>query len=221
MSISWFSALAQEIKPTPQISVVGEGKVKVVPDQATISVTVETRGANATDVKKQNDASTNKVIEFIKKSGLPKSDVQTQRVSLSPQYDSDKKKYSYIASQTIEILLKNLDQYDTLMSGLIDAGINRINKVEFQSSQLEVYQSEARKLAIREAKRKADDYVLAIGQKVGKAMTINDNTQVIYPQVPQYKLMRAAAEDSPQNNDTLAIGEINITANVSVTFFLE
>jgi uncharacterized protein YggE len=46
---------AQETKPVPQISVSGEGKVKVTPDQAAILITVETKGANAKDVKKEND----------------------------------------------------------------------------------------------------------------------------------------------------------------------
>ena len=146
---------AQEVKPIPQISVSGEGKVKVVPDQAFISVTVETKGNNATSVKKQNDETIEKVIQFIKKIKLPKEDVQTKRISLNPQYDYEKKKHNYNATQTLEILLKDLAQYDVLMEGLVDAGINRINTVEFKTSQLTQYQSEARKLAMKEAKQKA------------------------------------------------------------------
>jgi uncharacterized protein YggE len=99
---------AQEVKPIPQIAVSGEGKVKAVPDQAFISVTVETKGTNATSVKKQNDETVEKVIQFIRKSNLPKEDVQTKRISLNPQYDYEKKKHTYNATQTIEILLKNL-----------------------------------------------------------------------------------------------------------------
>jgi uncharacterized protein YggE len=33
-----------QVKQVPQINVSGEGKVKVIPDQATITVTVETKG---------------------------------------------------------------------------------------------------------------------------------------------------------------------------------
>ncbi|HEX8563328.1 MAG TPA: SIMPL domain-containing protein [Flavobacterium sp.] len=213
-------ATAQEMKPMPFINVSGEGKVKVTPDQATISVTVETKGNNAADVKKQNDAAVEKVVQFLKKN-LPKEDVQTQRVALNPQYDYDKKKYNYMASQTIEILLKNLDRYDMIMAGLIDSGINRINKVEFQSSKLEMHQSEARKLAIKDAKAKAEDYVSVLGQRVGKAFTINDNTQVYYPQPMYMAEMKANAADGGEVRETVAIGEINITANVTASFVLE
>lgn len=212
---------AQEIKPIPQIAVTGEGKVKATPDQATISVAVETKGANSNDVKKQNDAAIESVLQFIRKMNLPKEDVMTQRVSLNPQYDYAKKKNTYNATQTIEIFLRDLNKYDALMEGLTDAGINRINKVEFQSSKLAQHQSAARKLAMREAKLKAEDYVSVLGQKVGKAHMINDNTQVYYPQ-PMYTMsaMKSEAADA-MPRETLAIGEINITANVTVSFVLD
>ncbi|HLA56107.1 MAG TPA: SIMPL domain-containing protein [Flavobacterium sp.] len=211
---------AQETKQIPQINVSGEGKVKAVPDQAFISVSVDTKGNNATDVKKQNDIVVEKVIQAIKKSKLPKEDVQTQRISLNPQYDYDKKKYTYNATQTIQILLKDLSQYDGLMEELINAGINRITNVEFRSSKIDQLKSEARKLAMKEAKLKAEDYVSVLGQKVGKALTISDNTQVYYPQ-PMYQMKAMANGDASEQRETLAIGEIDITANVNVSFILD
>jgi uncharacterized protein YggE len=211
----------QEIKQVSQISVNGEGKVKVVPDQATIAVTVETKGNNAKDVKKQNNEKIEAVLKFIKKMNLAPADYKTQRVSLNPQYDYEKKKHSYNATQTIEILLKDLSKYDELMEGLVDEGINRIDNVTFQSSKLAQYQSEARKLAMKEAKLKAEDYVSVLGQKVGRAMTISDNSQTYYPQ-PVYAAMKTMEiSDSIAPRETLAVGEINITANVSVSFILE
>jgi hypothetical protein len=117
--------------------------------------------------------------------------------------------------------LKDLSKYDELMEGLVGEGINRIDNVTFQSSKLAQYQSEARKLAMKEAKLKAEDYVSVLGQKIGKAITISDNSQTYYPQ-PVYGAMKTMAMDSEAApRETLAIGEINITANVSVNFILE
>jgi uncharacterized protein YggE len=211
---------AQELKLLPQISVSGEGKIKAIPDQVFISIAVETKGTNATDVKKQNDATIEKALQFITKFKVPKSDVQTKSISLNPQYDYEKKKRNYNATQTIEILLKTITQYDGLMEGLVDAGINRINGVEFKTSKLIEYQSEARKLAMKEAKSKAEDYVFVLGQKVGKAITITDNTQNFYPQ-PMYAMKTMAMDQEVATRETLAIGEINITAKVNVSFLLE
>ena len=212
----------QEIKQVPQINVNGEGKVRVVPDQVTILATIETKGNNAKDVKKQNDEKMEAVLKFIKKMNLSPADYKTQRVSLNPQYDYEKKKHNYNATQTIEILLKDLSKYDELMEGLVDEGINRIDNVIFQSSKLEQYQSEARKLAMKEAKLKAEDYVSVLGQKVGRAMTISDNSQNFIPQPIRYAAMKTMEmSDSQAPRETLAVGEINITANVSVSFILE
>jgi uncharacterized protein YggE len=223
-AICLFTVLAysQEVKPIPQINVSGEGKIKVVPDQVTILATVETKGTNAKEVKKLNDQQMEAVLKLVKSMNLAPADYKTKRVSLNPQYDYEKKKHTYNATQTIEILLKDLSKYDELMEGLVDQGINRIDNVTFQSSKLAQYQSEARKLAMKEAKAKAEDYVSVLGQKVGAGFTITDNSQTYYPQ-PMYasmKSMRVEA-DSTAPRETMAVGEIEIIANVSVSFKLE
>ena len=211
---------SQEQKQVPMINVSGEGKVKVAPDQALISVSIETKGTKADDVKRENDKKMDAILKFIRNSNIAKEDYQTQRVSLHPNYDYEKKKYSYIATQTVQILLKELSKYDVLMEGLVNEGINRIDNVEFKSSKMIQLQSDARKLAMKEAKLKAEDYVSVLGQKVGKAILISDNSQIYIPQ-PRMYAMKSMAMDESAPRETLAIGEIEITANVSVSFMLE
>jgi uncharacterized protein len=212
---------AQELKQVPSINVSGEGKVKVAPDQASISISIETKGTKVDDVKRENDKKMDDVLKFIKSSNIAKEDYQTQRVSLNPNYDYEKKKHNYIATQTVQILLKDLSKYDALMEGLVDEGINRIDNVEFKTSKLKELQSEARKLAVRDAKAKAEDFVSVLGQKVGKAILISDNTQSYVPQPRMYAMKSSMAMDESAQRETLAIGEIEITANVSVNFVLD
>lgn len=213
---------AQEHKQVPMINVSGEGKVKIAPDQALISISIETKGTKAVEVKQENDKKMDAILKFIKKSNIAADDFQTQRISLNPNYDYEKKKYSYIATQTVEILLKDLSKYDTLMEGLVNEGINRIDNVEFKSSKLLQLQSDARKLAIKDAKAKAEDFVSVLGQKVGKAIVISDNSQTYNPQ-PRMYAMKSMSMDKLESapRETLAIGEIEIIANVSVSFVLD
>jgi uncharacterized protein YggE len=211
---------AQEIKQVPMINVAGEGKIKVIPDQVSISVSIETKGTKAEDVKKENDKKMDAILKFIKKSAIAKEDFQTQRISLNPNYDYEKKKHNYVATQTIQILLKDLSKYDVLMEGIIEAGVNRVDNVIFKSSNMTQLQSDARKLAMKDAKSKAEDYVSVLNQKVGKAISISDNSQVYYPQPVLYAMKNMAMSDSAPR-ETLAAGEIEITANVSVSFILE
>lgn len=213
-------AYSQENKPVPQINVNGEGKIKIAPDQVLILATVQNKGANPKEVKKLNDQQMESVLKFIKGMNLPQTDYRTKQVSLNPQYDQEKKKYSYKAIQTIEILLKDLSKYDEIMEGLVDKGINQIDNVTFQSSKMGQFQSEARKTAMKDAKSKAEDYVSVLGQKVGSAIIINDNSQTHYPR-PVYAMKSMNAEADSESRETLAIGEIEIIANVSVSFKLE
>jgi hypothetical protein len=211
---------AQEIKQIPMINVSGEGKIKVAPDEALISISVETKGTDASVVKNENDSKMDAILKFIKKSNLAKEDYQTQRVALNPNYDYEKKKHNYIAVQTLEILLKDLSKYDVLMEGLVEAGVNRINNVGFQSSKIKQLQSDARKLAVKDAKAKADDFVSVLGQKVGKAILISDNSVGYNPPQIRYASMKTMeVSDAPR--ETLATGEIEIIVNVSVSFALE
>ena len=214
-------SFSQEQKQIPSINVSGEGKVKVAPDQASISISIETKGSKADDVKQQNDKKMDAILKFIKNSNIAKEDYQTQRVSLNPNYDYEKKKYSYIAIQTLQILLKDLSKYDVLMEGLVDQGINRIDNVEFKSSKMKELQSDARKLAVKDAKAKAEDFVSVLGQKVGKALLISDNSQSYVSQPRMYAMKSSMVMDESVPRETLAIGEIEIMANVSVSFILE
>jgi len=213
---------AQEQKAqVPQITVTGEGKVKIIPDQAIVTVGFQNSGKDAKEVKTLNDEVVDKVIKFLKKSGVPATDYKTNNVSLNKSYDYEKKKYNFQANQTLSITLKDLTKYDEIMMGLNDAGVNTIQGVEFKSSKMEDYERDARKKAMLNAKQKATDYVSVLGgQKVGKALLITDNSSGYVPQ-PMYKGGMMAMADSAMPRETLAIGEMEININVSVTFALE
>jgi uncharacterized protein len=212
------SAQVTQQNQQPQISVSGEGKIMVTPDRVDITIGVENIGTDAADVKKKNDATIDAVIKYLKSVKVPIEDYQTQRVNLYRNYDYNKKKYSFTASQTIVIHLKDITKYDSMMMGLVDAGVNNIQGIEFKTSKQAQYESEARVKAVVEAKQKANDYAAALNQKVGKAIVVTDNTQVNYPRM--MNMMKLEAADSAMPRETLAVGEITVTANVNISFEL-
>ena len=221
--IGLFTILASAQQQTiPQITVSGEGKVSVKPDYVVITLGVENTGKEAADVKKLNDDTVDKVLKFIKSFGIPNADYQTTNVSLNKNYNYEKKIYSYVANQSLTITLKDVAKYDALMMGLVNQGINDINQVEFKSTKIEEYKSTARKEAIKSAKRKAEDFAGTLGQKVGKALLISDTNGTVTP-VPM--LFKSSGFVNMSNDavsqQTLAVGEIEVTASVNVSFVLE
>lgn len=208
---------AQENKLIPQVTVSGEGKIKVTPDEALITVGVENSGKDAVEVKKKNDETIDVVIKIIKKNGIPLTDFQSQRISLFKNYDFETKKSNYMANQSIVIHLKNLSKYESLMVDLVNSGVNQIQGVQFKTSKIDQYETEARKKAVLQAKKKAEDYVITLDKKLGKAILVSDTSQSNYPQ-PMYANMMVKEMDTGSVNETLAIGEIEVVANVSITF---
>ena len=220
--VTTMNVMSQEPhKLVPQISISGEGKIKVTPDIAVIQLGVQNNGKDAKEVKTLNDVTIDKVIKYIKKFNIPTADYQTAQMSLYKNYDYEKKKYSYQANQTISVTLKDISKYDAFMMDVMETGINVINGVEFKSSKMETYEIEARKKAILNAKKKADDYVSVLpGQKVGKAILISDNSYTNYPQ-PVYMAKGAMMDAEAAPRETLAVGEIEIVSTVNVSFSLE
>ena len=109
------------------------------------------------------------------------------------------------------------------MMELVETGINGIQGVEFKSSKIKELEKQARKNALLDAKAKAEDYVSVLsGQKLGRVLLINDNSQTHYPQPVYGGMMKSMAMESDSfSRETLAVGEIEVISTVAVTFVLE
>lgn len=200
----------------PAIEVTGEGIVYIIPDGALITVRVEHSGNDAKEVKKQNDQVINEVFQFLKTIGIENRHVKTEYINLSKSYDYNRKIHQYLANQTLKINLKDLKKYESLMNGLIETGINRIEGVQFTSSQMDQLESQARIKAIENAKQKAVEYAGAVNQTVGKAIYISEFSQHSITSV--YK--QARLMDTGNAEQTIAPGELEIKATVNVSFVL-
>jgi uncharacterized protein YggE len=217
-------AHAQESKQVPQITVTGEGKLILTPDEVLLTIAVENNGKDVLEVKKKNDAQIDKVLKAIKRFGIAAADFQTQQVRLYKKDDVTAKKESYVAHQTLTVYLRNLSQYDALLMEVMDAGINTIQGVEFKASQLTTYETQVRKNAMAAARKKAMDFVSELpGQKVGKALLVSDSSFTQFPRAvfSEMKTYAMASDGNELPKETLAIGSIEISVSVTVTFALE
>src|SRR5690606_1590133 len=133
LAITTTTMMAQNTA-TPTVDVTGEGIVRVVPDEVTINIRVENTGENTKTLKEQNDVTINDVLKFLKKMNIGDKDVRTEYMNLSKNYDYNSKTYTFAANQSLSVKLRDLNKYEQVMKGLIDTGINRIDGVEFSSS---------------------------------------------------------------------------------------
>ncbi|MCM4160280.1 DUF541 domain-containing protein [Antarcticibacterium flavum] len=202
----------------PVVTVKGEGTVKVVPDQVLIRSRIEHEGNDAGEVKKQNDAAVAKILKYLKSRGIEEKNFRTEYMNLNKNYNYNDKTYSYVANQAISIKLEDLKNYEEVMSGLLEAGLNRIDGIEFQSSKKEEHESAARKKAVENAKLKAGEYAAALGQTIGNALNISEVETNNYQPVYRMEMMKSSADAGGEK--TIAPGEMEVTARVTVSFKL-
>lgn len=215
-----FTGMTQNNQTPPQIQVSGQSFMKIKPDHALITIGAEIKNADASKAKEENDKIIAKMIQVIKKSKIEDKDFQTQRVHLYKSRDYQQKKDYFVANQIISITLHNLDDYENLISDLIEVGANTIQGVEFKSTETEKYASEIRAKAVLDAKKKAEDYASALSQTVGKALLVNDQSSVMHPRVYNMKTVAFEATADMQEQ-TLAVGEIEISTHVNISFELK
>ncbi|MBI6117473.1 SIMPL domain-containing protein [Salegentibacter maritimus] len=209
---------AQNDNKTPGIYVAGEGIVKITPDKVTINSRIEHEGQSAASVKSQNDEVVNKVIKFLKSEDVAEKNINTNYVNLNKRYNYNDKTYTYVASQTIAITLEDISRYEAIMKGLLENGLNGINGIEFESSDIEKHKAKARKRAVLNAKEKAEALVAPLGQTIGKAFMISEGSNNSYQ--PVYRAMEMKASSDTGGQQTIAPGEMEINVKVQVAFQL-
>lgn len=219
--ISTGNLSAQNTQPTG-ITVNGEGIVKVTPDRVKIKARVENKAQSAKEAKEKTDKSVRQILDFLKKQKLAKEDYETDYINLDKKTDYNTKETHYHAEQSISITLHNIEDYSSILSGLMNSGINRIDGVTFEDSQIKKHQKEARIKAIENAKEKAEDYAKTLNLKVGAAQMITESGS--NSPTPRPMLMRAASYDSAEANQQdspLAVGQIEIIEKVEVRFAID
>ncbi|PZD79254.1 SIMPL domain-containing protein [Mesonia sp. K7] len=201
------------------VSVSGEGIVNVVPDQVIIRARVEHEGSTAQEVKQQVDTDVQKIFQYLKKNGIDDKHVKTEYLNLNKQYNYQTKQSRYHANQSISIKLVNIKDYEKIIAGLMESGLNRLDGISFTSSKEKELLAEARKKAMLDAKQKATEYASALGQKIGKAVSIYEDMNA-GGHYPMYKTSMMNAEADGAGGPTIALGEMQISTKINVKFAL-
>lgn len=206
------------------ISISGEGKVSATPDLARIEVGVTTQGSTASDVQTQNTNKINKIIDYVKKQGVPSEDITTSQFNMYPTYDYSNGKSEingYQANQTIVIKVKGVDksrdQLNTVLAGVTENGANQINGVTFTFNDPDNLKQQAREKAIAKAKEKAQELARISGINLGRVITVSEN-EGYYPPVMYAEGMGAGGMMDKSGVPSVEPGTQDISMTMTVVF---
>ncbi|HZI56904.1 MAG TPA: SIMPL domain-containing protein [Verrucomicrobiae bacterium] len=215
-------APAEEKVPVRFVRVMGTAEVKVVPDRAVIEVGVEKQDHSASVAKHAEDAAARRILATLKAGGIDEKDIQTTYLSLQPQSSYVKKvRVSYfVAQQTMAVTVRDLSKLDGLLESLVKAGGNRIDSISYETSDLRKYRDQARDLAVKAAREKAEALAKAVGQDIGKAQTIEEPADSEYTPGIYANATRSLDAREKSASPILAAGQKTISASVTVSFEL-
>lgn len=168
--------VAQSIQRPSGVNAFGSWLVRVDPDFASLRFAVTRTAAHPREAFAQARAAARSVRDCIQALGVPEHDVAAGDTTLSEAYTAtpERKKIGYEAVVAFHVILRELGQLEALLSGVVDAGADRITSVHAKTSRLKELRRDARERAVGAARAKAEELARAAGARLGAALHIED-----------------------------------------------
>lgn len=169
------------------ISVSGSGQVSAQPDVAVVTLGVQTETDEANAALSQNNTRMQSLIDALKEAGVASEDIQTSSIQLRPRYadagpgGGEPQITGYIATNTVEVRIRELDALGQLLDSAVAAGGNRIKGISFQVSDPSEVLDQAREAAWNDAEGKATQLAGLAGATLGAVVSINESSQTPTP----------------------------------------
>jgi uncharacterized protein YggE len=157
------------------VTVFGSAVLRVEPDIASLNFTVSRLEPHPKDAFAATSKAVRQVNTYLAQAGI--KDVGSSRINLSQSFrfiGGENKFWGYQAEVTYHLLLSDLERMEEILSGVVDAGVNKINSVEFQTTRLKELRTEVRYRAVKAARRKGEIYCEAAGVILGRVIHIED-----------------------------------------------
>jgi uncharacterized protein len=208
--------------PPKIVKTTGTAEIKVTPDRAVIRVGVERQSATAKSAKAAVDNTSRKILAALKAASIDDKDIQTAYLDLQPTsyYEKHVRINNVTATQSLSVMIRDLAHLDTVMDAMMSAGANRIDGIEYQSSELRKYRDQAREEATKAAKEKAVALSQALGNEVGKTYSIEEVQQWDGYSMVAGLAANVAEERTRESAPSTAPGQLTVTASVIVRFDL-
>ena len=211
----------------PLINVSGQAEIMVVPDEVVFNLTAVTIDKDLMRAQAKNDEVVKKVLALGQKYQVPAHLLQTGHISLDETYSDEEatKKprvfLGYEVTKSIAIVLRDVSKAEALLADIFRSGVTRIRGVEFRSTQVRKYKDQARAMAIKAAQEKATALAREIGQSIGKAYSISEEDPNNRASSNASNYSSGIFGKASDDEGTIALGQISITAKVDVSFELK
>jgi len=205
---------------TNTVSFSGEGKVVSMADVAIVNLSIVTEAATSKSAQDNNSKKSKSVVDFLKKQKIDDKDIKTLSYNIYPQYSyperENPKISGYQVNQTMEVKIRILEEVSGILDGIVSAGVNQVNNLSFEIDDPEKLKSDARKMAIADAKKKARELEKELGIDLGKIINFSESAGG-FP-TPIYLEAKGGMGGGGDGGPSVPSGENEISVNVYLTY---
>lgn len=214
------SAFAQPAPQTPPVIVTtGQGVVKQAPDRAFVTIEAESRARTAQEAQRMNVDAMTAVIDKIKSLGIPAEAIQTTGYNLQPQFDYTNGKQTlrgYIARNSVQVRVDALAKTGDIISAAVGTGATSVGDVRFDLKDRDAVEREALRLAVQDARRRADSAAAGASVTIDRVIRIEEQREepIARPMRMGTMAETVAVQPGPA---PIEAGEIEVRARVTLT----
>jgi uncharacterized protein len=211
------AAVAQTGQPGvdgPAVVTLGEGIVKRAPDRAWLQITAESRARNPRDAQKTNSDVMSVVVQKLRGAGLAADALQTRGYDLQPEFDYNNGRQTlkgYVARNSLEVRVDELARLGEILDLAVTFGATTVGNVRFDLKDREGAEREALRLAVQDARRRADAAAAGASMKVDRILRLEEQRAGPEPPRPMMSGMRTAESAGQPPIET---GELEIRVSV-------
>ncbi len=171
-------------KTPNQVAITGVGKVSFEPDKAKVTLGVQIDQARtAEQALSQLTESASTITESVKALGITDADIQTLNYSIYPHYeysgDGSSSVSGYDANQQIIVtvmgIIEDKDKIGNVIKAATESGSNQLQGVVYDVSTVEELKQQARVLALKDAREKAQHSAQELNVELGEIVSWWDN----------------------------------------------
>ena len=204
--------------PVPSIITSGEAVVRRAPDQAFVTAAVETRARNPRDAQQQNATGMAAVLQRLAAAGIPKDAIRTLGYTVHQEFDfvnGRRVPKEFVARNAVEIRVDAIDRAGEIIDAAVQAGASGVDRIRFELRDRPALEREALRLAVIDARARADAAAAGAGRTVDRILKIDDTRQPDY-RGPMLMSARETAGDAPAQT-SIEPGQIEIRSTVVLT----
>src|SRR5688572_1208553 len=219
-------AAAQQGAPPPVESVVvasGQGVVFAVPDRAWISISAESRAPSPREAQRLNAEAMRPVQDKLKAAGVSADAIRTIAYDVQYEWDFVNNKRvgrGYVARNTIEVRVDSIDRVGDLLEIAAGSGATALGGIRFDLKDQSKLEREALRLAVLDARAKADAAAAGAGRNVDRILRVEEQG-VEVPPIPMGGMRQAAQANAADLAPPISAGQMEIRARATVTVALK